>query len=126
LSTPVQAESPPLLVFASVNRGDVVAGDTFTAVVTIYSTSTTPLTPTVTLYAAPGLEPIDPPQPGSAVVWQDQPMVVLARYRVLAGPVAYLTITAVVRDGAGNVAQASTQVRRGRMWIYLPMTQKAP
>jgi len=121
---PARADhTPPLVVFASVDKTNVVAGDAFTVTLVIVSTSTEPLTPTIDLYTTPGLEPADAPQPGDAIVWNDHPLLVLARYRVLARAAGYLTITAVVRAG-GNVAQASTQVRRvGTMQLYLPLMQ---
>lgn len=133
LATPARAQTPPLLVFVSPGRVQLEHGQTFTLTLSIYSTATEPVTPTLTLLPAMGLVLADQPQWSAGHVWQDHPATVLVTYFVTEqapGGGAYLPIDVIVGDSLSNKTFASTSVRVGfYQWpdaqsgrrVYLPL-----
>lgn len=127
------AVPPPLVVYASLSRGDVRQGETFTTTLSVYSTSPAPLSLELNAPVPRGMTLLSTDW-STDTIWLDHSITINLRYSVQQpNDGHYETLAYTVKDGAGNVAARWTRVRvgtivwpdaRGLRRVWLPLVRR--
>lgn len=134
LIIPAPAAEPPLAIYASLSTSEVLPGGTFSATLSVYSTSADPLS----------LE-LDAPTPigmtllatrwTTDTIQYDKPVTITLAYRVDQIPPdgRFQIMAYTVKDGAGHLAARWVQLRVGTVdWtrqnhrLFLPVVVGSP
>ena len=112
--TPARAAPlPPLILFASLSRGDVRSGDTLEVFLSAYSTSVAPLSLELDATAPIGMTLLSTAW-STDTIRLDRPISILLRYKItLPNDGQYYTLSHTVKDGAGHLAARWVRVRVG-------------